>query len=302
MNWTRAQVPDQSGKLAIVTGANSGIGFVTAEILADKGARVILACRSQERAEAAKGRILLNVPNASVEVSLLDLSNLASVQAFAERITDAETQVDLLINNAGIMMPPRRTQTADGFEMQIGVNHLGHFSLTAQLLPLLNNAPAARVVTVSSLAHYKGRVNFDDLNYERRRYWRIGSYGQSKRANLLFTFELEKRLRAAGARTIATAAHPGWTSTDLQRHLRGAGLFNAILARTPAQGALPTVRAATDLSANGGDYFGPKGITGTRGYPVRVGCAKAAKDPVIAERLWTLSEQLTGQHVSMADE
>lgn len=299
MKWTRERVPNQSGKLAIVTGANSGIGFVTAQVLAEKGARVILACRSQERADAARDKILRTAPDADVSVSLLDLSSLASIQAFSERTRDSEVLVDLLINNAGIMMPPKRTETVDGFEMQIGVNHLGHFSLTAQLLPLLNNAPAARVVTVSSLAHYKGRVHLDDLNFERRSYWRIGSYGQSKRANLLFTFELDRRLRRAGARTIAAAAHPGWTSTDLQRNIPGAGLFNAVMAMTPAQGALPTLRAATDPDVQGGDYFGPKGMSGTRGYPVRVDCAKAAKDPAQGAKLWTLSEELTGQSVSM---
>ncbi|MCP4446755.1 MAG: SDR family NAD(P)-dependent oxidoreductase [Myxococcales bacterium] len=298
MNWTRAQIPDQSGRLAIVTGANSGIGFVTAEILASKGARVILACRNQARAEAAQSRILQNIPSAEIEIGILDLSSLASIEAFAKRTLDTESQVDLLINNAGIMMPPVRTETADGFEMQVGVNHLGHFSLTLQLLPLLNNAPAARVVTVSSLAHYKGRVNLGDLNYKHRRYWRIASYGQSKRANLLFSFELNRRLRAAGARTIATAAHPGWTSTGLQRHIPGARLFNALVAMQPAQGALPTLRAATDLAARGADYFGPKGLTGTRGYPVIVGCASAAKDPASAAKLWLLSEDLTGQRMT----
>ena len=301
MKWTRERVPDQSGKLAIVTGANSGIGFETAKALAERGARVILACRSQDRANAARDKILRTAPDADIKVSLLDLSSLASIQAFSERTRDSEIFVDLLINNAGIMMPPKRTLTVDGFEMQIGVNHLGHFSLTAQLLPLLNNAPAARVVTVSSLAHYKGRVHLDDLNFERRTYWRIASYGQSKRANLLFTFELDRRLRAAGARTIATAAHPGWTSTDLQRNIPGGSFFNAALAMKPEQGALPTLRAATDPDASGGDYFGPKGMSGTRGYPERVGCAKAAKDPVQGAKLWELSETLTGQSVSMTD-
>lgn len=302
MKWTSAQIPDQTGTLAVVTGANSGIGYVTALNLAQKGARVILACRSQERADAALAKINTSAPRAKVEVRLLDLASLASITNFAEELSATEDSIDLLINNAGIMMPPRRTLTTDGFEMQIGVNHLGHFSLTAQLLPLLNNAPAARVVTVSSHAHYKTRLDLDDLNYEHRRYWRIGSYGQSKLANLLFTFELDRRLKAAGDRTIANAAHPGWTATDLQRNIPGAGLFNAVVAMNPEQGALPTLRAATDPKVRGGEYFGPKGLTGTRGYPEQVGCSKAASDPVRASGLWTVSEELTGQHMAFGAE
>jgi len=302
MKWTRAQVPDQSELVAVVTGANSGIGFVTAQVLAQHGAQVVLACRSQERGDAAAARILESTPKANVEVRILDLANLGSVQAFAEGMQNRESHIDLLINNAGVMMPKKRTETADGFEMQIGVNHLGHFALTAQLLPLLNNAPAARVVSVSSLAHYKGRMHLDDLHCERRGYWRIGSYGQSKLANLLFMFELDRRLKAKGERTIAAAAHPGWTSTDLQRNIPGAGVFNAVMAMAPAQGALPSLRAATDPAVRGGEYFGPAGVTGTRGYPIVVGCSSAAKDPRLAANLWALSEEMTGQTMPLNPE
>ena len=294
MKWNSEQVPRLRGVLAVVTGANSGIGLQTARILAQHGVRVILACRNQERAAAALATILEAAPGATVETSELNLADLASIEAFSKRLGATETQLDLLINNAGVMMPKRRTETADGFELQIGVNHLGHFALTHQLLPILNNAPAARVVTVASLAHYKGRMNLDDLHYKDRTYWRVGSYGQSKLANLLFTFELDRRLKAAGERTIALASHPGWTSTDLQRHMPGPGaaLFRAI-AMSAARGALPSLRAATDENVSGGEYFGPKGMTGTHGFPVLVGCSKAARDLKTAAKLWEISEKMT---------
>ncbi len=297
MRWTAKQVPRLQGILAVVTGANSGIGLQTAHVLAQQGARVILACRNPERAAAARATVLAAHPEAEVETGQLDLSELASIEAFSKRLCASETHLDLLINNAGVMMPKRRTETADGFELQIGVNHLGHFALTCHLLPILNNAPAARVVNVASLAHYKGRMNFEDLHYQNRTYWRVGSYGQSKLANLLFTFELDKRLKAAGERTIALASHPGWTSTDLQRHMPGPGaaLFRAV-AMSAAQGALPSLRAATDDDVSGGEYFGPKGMTGTHGFPVLVGCSKAARDPRKAAKLWALSEKMTGFH------
>ncbi len=294
MKWTSEQVPRLEGALAVVTGANSGIGFETARILAQRGARVVLACRNAERAAAAQAKIVAAHPVASVETSTLDLSDLASIEAFSKRLVATESQLDLLINNAGVMMPGRHTETTDGFELQIGVNHLGHFALTCQLLPLLNNAPAARVVNVASLAHYKGRMNLDDLHYRNRTYWRVGSYGQSKLANLLFTFELDRRLKTAGERTIALASHPGWTSTDLQRHMPspGAALFRAV-AMSAARGALPSLRAATDQNVSGGEYFGPKGMTGTHGFPVLVGCSKAARDQKSAAKLWAISEKMT---------
>jgi NAD(P)-dependent dehydrogenase (short-subunit alcohol dehydrogenase family) len=294
MSWNPEEIPDQSGRLAIVTGANSGIGLSTARILAEHGARVILACRSEPRAEAALVTIRERVPDALVEYRHLDLSNLASVQAFAEGITESETRLDLLINNAGVMMPPRRSETADGFELQMGVNHLGHQSLTAQLIGLLNKTPGSRVVSVASQAHRNGRIEFKDLQWNSRGYRRFASYGQSKLANLLFSFELDRRLKAAQQTTMAVAAHPGWTATELQRSSAGARFLNPILAMKPDQGAMPTLRAATDPEVKGGEYFGPCGLYELRGKPVAVGSSRRARNEESARRLWTLSEELTG--------
>lgn len=294
MSFTVDQIPNQEGKVTIVTGANSGIGLSTARILAERGARVTLACRSQERAEAAIAGILAQVPNAKVEFSELDLSRLDSIRAFADRFKGAETRLDLLINNAGVMMPPKRSETADGFELQMGVNHLGHQSLTAQLLPLLNKTAKSRVVSVASQAHRNGKINFDDLQWTARAYRKFASYGQSKLANLLFSFELNRRLQAAGEETIAVAAHPGWTATELQRNSVSARFFNPLLAMKPDQGALPTLRAATDPKVTGGEYFGPSGIYELRGPPVSVGSSKRARSAESAKRLWEVSEGLTG--------
>lgn len=294
MTWTIEQIPTQEGKVAIVTGANSGIGLSTARILAQRGARVILACRSEERATDAIKKIRAQAPTAKVEYSELDLSSLDSVHAFAERILASESRLDLLINNAGVMMPQKRTETSDGFELQMGVNHLGHQSLTAQLLGLLNKTPRARVVSVASQAHRGGKMNWDDMQWSERSYRKFASYGQSKLANLLFSFELDRRLKAAGEETIAVAAHPGWTATDLQRNSWSARLFNPIIAMKPDQGAMPTLRAATDPNVRGGEYFGPSGLYELRGHPVAVGSSKRAQSEDSAKRLWALSETLTG--------
>ena len=301
MTWTIDQIPNQSGKVAIVTGANSGIGKSTARILAERGARVILACRSQERAEAAIASIRDQVPEAQVEFSQLDLGSLDSVRAFAERTLAAETRLDLLINNAGVMMPPKRTETDDGFELQMGVNHLGHQSLTALLLGLLNKTPNSRVVSVASQAHRNGKMNFDDLQWTSRSYRKFASYGQSKLANLLFSFELNRRLKAAGEETIAVAAHPGWTATELQRNSLSARFFNPIFAMKADQGAMPTLRAATDPNVVGGEYFGPSGLYELRGDPVSVGSSKRARSAQSAKRLWEVSETLTGVHFEGLD-
>ncbi|GAP63946.1 hypothetical protein ARMA_2369 [Ardenticatena maritima] len=291
--WTAADMPDQTGKIIIVTGANSGIGYETARALAHKGAHVVMACRSRERAEAAAARIRAENPRGELAVLDLDLADLASVRAFADTFTQQYDRLDVLVNNAGIMAPPQRMTTKDGFEIQFGVNHLGHFALTGLLIGRLLATPKSRVVTVSSGAHRFGTINFDDLNWERS-YSPWKAYAQSKLANLLFTFELQRRLEAKGAETIAVAAHPGYTNTNLQRYTRSFSLLNKLLAQSPEMGALPTLYAATMPDVRGGDYFGPDGFMEMRGYPKRVQAKPEAYDPETARRLWEVSEQLTG--------
>jgi len=295
--WTVADVPDQQGRTAIVTGANTGIGYEAAAVLAQRGAITVLACRDTGKAERAAARLSAATPQATVSVVRLDLASLDSVRAAAEQIRASHERLDLLINNAGLMMPPHGT-TADGFELQFGTNHLGHFALTGLLLDLMLSVPGSRVVTVSSNGHRTGRINFADLQSERR-YGRITAYAQSKLANLMFTYELERRLRAAGAETIALAAHPGSAGTELVRHVPGVlqtvysaagGLFK----QSAAMGALPTLRAATDPAAHGGEYYGPGGFGQLTGYPVRVSSNSRSHDEAAQRRLWAESERLTG--------
>jgi NAD(P)-dependent dehydrogenase (short-subunit alcohol dehydrogenase family) len=290
--WTLDSMPHQSGRVAIVTGANTGIGFETAAALAARNATVVMACRNRQKAEDAMERIRARTPAAQLEFIELDLASLASVERFAEAFRARHDRLDLLINNAGVMVPPLG-HTEDGFELQFGCNHLGHFALTGRLLGLLEAAPGARVVTVSSMAHRQGKMKFDNLNAEQG-YEKMAAYGQSKLANLLFTFELQRRLEAAGSKIVATAAHPGWTGTDLQRHSALIRFLNTFFAQNPPMGALPTLRAATDLEAEGGDYYGPKGFYEMRGYPVKVGTTPAARSEAEARRLWEVSEKLTG--------
>jgi NAD(P)-dependent dehydrogenase (short-subunit alcohol dehydrogenase family) len=284
--WSTQDIPDQSGRTVIVTGANSGIGRAAATALAHRGARVILACRNAEKgASAAAG-----MPGA-VEFRPLDLSDLSSVRAFAEAW---EGDIDLLINNAGVMIPPL-TRTADGFELQFGTNHLGHFALTNLLLEHVRG----RVVTVSSTGHRMGAIDFDDLNWERKSYKAWRAYGQSKLANLLFTAELQRRLTAAGSSVLATAAHPGYASTNLQSHSENRvfetlmRLGNQLIAQDENGGALPTLYAAV-ADVPGNSFAGPSGFMEQRGAPKLVGRSKAAQDGDVARRLWDVSEQLTG--------
>jgi NAD(P)-dependent dehydrogenase (short-subunit alcohol dehydrogenase family) len=290
--WTLDNMPDLSGRVAIVTGANTGIGFETAAALAATNATVVMACRNRQKAEAAMQKIRQRTPEAKLEFLELDLASLASVDRFAEAFRASHDRLDLLINNAGVMIPPFGT-TEDGFELQLGCNHLGHFALTGRLLDLLEATEGARVVNVSSMAHRQGKMDFDNLNAEKG-YSAMPAYGQSKLANLLFTFELQRRLEAKGSKVVATAAHPGWTGTDLQRHSGFIRFLNLFFAQPPPMGALPTLRAATDSLAEGGDYFGPKGFYEMRGYPVRVGTTEAARNELDARRLWEASEELTG--------
>jgi NAD(P)-dependent dehydrogenase (short-subunit alcohol dehydrogenase family) len=284
--WTAADIPSQTGRTAVVTGANSGLGLATARELARAGASVVLAVRNLERGAQAAESI-----EGDVTVRQLDLADLASVRAFADGWTG---DLDVLVNNAGIMMVPAG-RTADGFELQFGTNHLGHFALTNLLLPHVTD----RVVTVSSGLHRSGVIDLDDLNWQRRAYNATGAYGQSKLANLLFTLELQRRLTAAGSPVRALAAHPGYSATNLQGRTGnrvadgGMRLANLVIAQSDARGALPTLAAATrDLP--GGSYLGPDGFQEMRGYPVLVGRSAAAGDPELARRLWEASVELTG--------
>jgi len=293
MTWTRDDIPDQSGRIAVVTGANAGLGEQTAKALAAAGAVVWLACRSGDRARAAMERIRAEVADAQLHWVPLDLGDLESVKACAHQLLEELPKLDLLINNAGLMTPPHGL-TKDCFELQFGINHLGHFALTAQLMPLLLKAPGSRVVTVSSLAHRQGRIRWADLDW-RRSYRRWAAYGMSKVANLLFTFELERRLRRRGLECSSLAAHPGMASTELMRHNKLFDLFAPYFTQGAMAGAMPTLRAATDPEAKGGDYFGPRGPFEVMGAPVLVRATRYARDEQIAKKLWALSEKLTGQ-------
>jgi NAD(P)-dependent dehydrogenase (short-subunit alcohol dehydrogenase family) len=296
--WTADRIPDQHGRVAAVTGANSGLGLITARELARAGARVVLACRDTEKGRAAAAEISAVAPGATVEVQALDLGSLGSVRAFAHRFRAEEEGLDLLVNNAGVMAAPRR-RTSDGFELHLGTNHLGHFALTGLLLGTMEGRKDARVVTLSSGAHHWGRMNFDDLLWERR-YGRWRAYGRSKLANLMFAFELDRRLRAAGSPIGSVAAHPGWAATNLQsaaaptldRLVMAVG--NRVIAQSAEMGALPVLYAATYPGLPGGAYVGPGALGGQRGYPRPVGCSRVARDQPAAARLWTVSEELTG--------
>src|ERR1700722_5120005 len=293
--WTETDIPDQAGRVAVVTGANSGIGYDAARVLAEHGATVVLACRNRDKATEAAGRIEEHAPRADITVVDLDLSDLSSIRLAAETIRSTHHHVDLLVNNAGVMVPPYGL-TVDGFELQFGTNHLGHFALTGLVLDLVMAAPGSRIVTVSSFVHRVGRIDFDDLQSEAN-YGATRAYGQSKLANLLFTYELQRRLPAAGSTTIAVAAHPGAANTELGRHVAHAGLvkvMGSVFSQSSSMGALPTLRAATDPTVRGGEYYGPRGLLEQRGYPKRVGSSARSRDLVVAQRLWDVSEELTG--------
>lgn len=299
-HWTANDIPDQTGRVAVVTGANSGLGYITARELARKGARVALACRDEVRGREAIARVIADVPKADVELRSLDMASLASIRAFADGVQASYPALDLLVNNAGVMAIPRR-ETADGFEMQFGTNHLGHFALTGLLLPLLVKQPDARVVTVSSTAHRPGSLNFDDIMHEQSyRRWKV--YSDSKLANLLFTYEFQRRLSAIDSPLISVAAHPGTASTNLIKPGSEGNRLKAtvmsvgirLIGQSEAQGALPQLYAATSPDVRGGEYFGPNGIAENRGYPKRVDSTSASKDTETATRLWELSEDLTG--------
>ena len=292
--WTRDDMPDQQGRLAVVTGANTGLGFETAQVLAGRGASVVLAVRDIDKGKRAAARIAGTAPGADVTVQPLDLTSLDSIRATADELGAAQPRIDLLINNAGVMFPPRQT-TRDGFELQLGTNHLGHFALTGLLLEQMLPVPGSRVVTVSSQAHrIRARINFDDLQGERS-YRRVAAYSQSKLANLMFTYELHRRLWHGMRATIAVAAHPGLAGTELTRNSPAiAAFFYARVSQKAAMGALPVLRAATDPGVLGGQYYGPGRLFGARGYPKLAQPSRQSRDTAIQRRLWTVSEELTG--------
>ncbi|GAB2586993.1 short-chain dehydrogenase [Paractinoplanes abujensis] len=292
-NWTERNIPSQRGRVAVVTGANTGLGYETARALAEHGATVVMAVRDVEKGKQAANRIA-----GDVTVQELDLSSLDSVRAAAATLHVTHPRIDLLINNAGVMYTPKLT-TRDGFELQFGTNHLGHFALTGLLLDLILPVPGARVVTVSSTGHrIQAAIHFDDLQWERS-YSRAGAYGQSKLANLMFTYELQRRLAARGTTPIAVAAHPGTANTELARNTPAwlrlpLGLLAPLLTQPPAMGALPTLRAATGPEVLGAQYYGPDGRAEARGYPRLVASSPASHDTDVQRRLWSVSETLTG--------
>ena len=295
--WTAADIPDQTGRTAVITGANTGLGYETAAALAGRGARVVLGVRNLEKGRQAVARIAAATPGAEVELQELDLTSLESVRAAAAQLRSGHDRIDLLINNAGVMHTPKST-TKDGFELQFGTNHLGHFAFTGLLLDRLLPVAGSRVVTVSSIGHrIRAAIHFDDLQWDRR-YSRVGAYGQSKLANLLFTYELQRRLAPHGT-TIAVAAHPGGSNTELMRNLpRLVAAASSLLVEPLMQGAdlgaLPTLRAATDAGVLGGQYYGPDGFQEIRGYPKVVASSGQSHDVELQRRLWAVSEELTG--------
>ncbi|BFU45691.1 SDR family NAD(P)-dependent oxidoreductase [Krasilnikovia sp. MM14-A1004] len=295
--WTEHQIPRQDGRVAVVTGGNSGIGREAARILAERGATVVLAVRDVDKGKQVAARIADHTPGAELAVQPLDLGSLESVRTAADELRATYPAIDLLVNNAGLMYTPRQ-KTRDGFDMQFGVNHLGHYAFTGLLLDRLLPVPGSRVVTVSSYGHrIRADIHFDDLQFDRS-YDRVAAYGQSKLANLMFTYELQRRLTEHGSNTIAVAAHPGNAQTDLGRSLPGPlrAIMTALMplfAQSAAMGALPTLRAATDPTVLGGQYYGPKGMGGTRGYPQIVGSSTKSHDAAAQQRLWAVSEQLT---------
>jgi len=300
--WTTDDIPYLAGRTAVVTGANSGLGFESALALARAGAQVVMACRDQAKGAAALDLIRASVPDAAAIVAPLDLADLGSVAAFAKAYAGDHDGLDILLNNAGVMAIPRR-ETADGFEMQFGTNHLGHFALTAHLLDSLLARPGARVVTVSSAVAQVGKIRFDDLQGTRK-YGKWSAYSQAKLANQLFTLELDRRASDHAVDLISVAAHPGYAATNLQSvgpRMSGSGITerltgvaNSIFGQSAAGGALPSLYAATAPGVTGGQYFGPGGFMAQRGAPKEVSFVKAAKDPVAAARLWKVSEELTG--------
>lgn len=292
-NWNESNIPDQKGKVIIITGSSSGIGKAGAEILARKGAKIILAVRNLQKGDKVVEEILSGNPKALLEVRELDLSSLDSVRNFANAFQKDYQQLDILINNAGIMACPFDT-TKDGFEIQMGTNHLGHFALTGLLLPLLKKTRDSRIVVTSSIAHRFGNIDFSDINWEKRKYKTNKAYGDSKLANLYFMYEFARRYQHDTEAPIIAAGHPGWTRTELQRHTGLVRSLNGLLSQGPEDGILPSLRAGIDSHVRSGDYYGPSRFFEMHGDPVMVKTTKLAQDKEAAKKLWDISEELTG--------
>lgn len=303
--WTEKEIPDLRGKVALVTGGNIGLGFESVKMLAANGAEVILASRNLEKGSKARGKIVTIYPKAKIEALHLDLASLVSVKAFAQKILAKYNRLDILLNNAGIMMGPNG-KTADGFERQFGTNHLGHFALTGHLIYLLKNTPDSRIVNISSRAHLYGEIDFDDVMWERKYYDTKAAYGQSKIANLYFTYELQRRIELANLSMESLAAHPGRSNTNLVKNMGSKitvflvkTFLMPILTQSAKVGALAGIRAAVDPNAKGGEYYGPAGKNGKKGYPIKVDSNALSHDAEIAEKFWKLSEELTGVKIKL---
>ncbi|HLN20560.1 MAG TPA: oxidoreductase [Bacteroidales bacterium] len=297
--WNAENIPSQEGKKVLITGANSGIGFEASRVLSSKGAQVIMAVRNLRKGKESADKIRKENPDAKLDVMMLDLSDFSSIRNFSGEFHKKYSQLNILINNAGVMAPKKRELTKQNFEIQFGTNHLGHFLLTGLLFDILKNSPGSRVVVQSSIVHkqkfYGADIHFKDLNWEKG-YNKEHAYGQSKLANLLFAYELDRRIKAHNIKMIVTAAHPGYTNTNLQKHY--GFLFSAILNNVVAQnvkiGTLPVVRAATEENLNGSEYFGPTRMMEMRGYPELVQSSEKSYDKELAAKLWDVSEKLTG--------
>ncbi len=286
-------ITDQKGRVAIVTGSSSGIGLETARVLALKNATVVVAVRNIVKGKAAADKILNESASADVTVLRLDLADLDSVHTFATEFKQKYNRLDLLINNAGVMVPPL-SQTRDGFELQMGTNHLGHFALTGELIDLVRQTPGSRIVNVSSAAHALGNIDFKDLNWERRKYKKWQAYGDSKIANLYFTYALKEMFDNGSANVTVAAAHPGWTATELQRNTSLVSVLNIFFGQKISMGALPTLYAATAPDVENGGYYGPGGFKEMKGYPQKVSSVPLSHDRDIARKLWAVSQELTG--------
>lgn len=293
IKWNSSHITDQSEKIFLITGASSGLGKEASIVLANKNAKIIMAVRNVLKATTLKDEILKTNPKANIDIQFLDLTQLSSVKSFCESIILKYDRIDVLICNAGIMMCPF-SKTSDGFEIQMGTNHLGHYALVGMLFPILKRTFNSRIVITSSLAHKQGKINFEDIHWDKRKYKTIRAYGDSKLANLYFAYELIRKIKDTHDAPMVTICHPGWTKTELDRHYKMAALIGNLVAQNVQMGTLPTLRAATDESAKTGDYYGPNGIFEMKGYPVLVDSNKLSKDVLKAQKLWELSENLTG--------
>ncbi|NOU62079.1 oxidoreductase [Marinifilum caeruleilacunae] len=291
--WGESQIPNQKGKLVIVTGSTSGIGKEAVRILTDKQATLVMSVRNTQKGDLVAAEIQSANPEAKIKVMQLDLSSLESIKDFAANFNQYFDRLDVLINNAGIMMCPH-AKTTDGFEIQMGTNHLGHFALTGYLLPLLKKTKNSRIVVTSSVAHKFGKINLDDINWEKRKYNTNNAYGDSKIANLYFAYELVRKLKSDPHAPMVTAAHPGWTRTELQRHKSGIRFLNNFFSQAPEMGILPSLRAGFDPEAKAGDYYGPAKYFEMQGHPVIVKSNQLSHDRDIAKQLWDISEEMTG--------